>query len=105
MNLPNPVAIATPVFVLLVLVEMLAARFGRGAGRRARFEAGDSLTSLTMGLGSSIDGQPRHVGAHGAAVFRLEHDWIEHCHSTPASRRSWQSGRKAKSKDTRFIWE
>jgi len=56
MNLPNPVAIATPVFVLLVLIEMLAARFGKGVGRRARFEAGDSLTSLTMGLGSSITG-------------------------------------------------
>jgi sterol desaturase/sphingolipid hydroxylase (fatty acid hydroxylase superfamily) len=71
-NLPNPVAIATPIFVLLVLVEMLAARFGRGAASRARFEPADSLTSLTMGLGSTFAGALTGgaVVALGAVVYQ-----------------------------------
>jgi len=68
MNLPNPVAIATPVFVLLILIELMAARFGarRNTGSRARFEPSDSLASLTMGLGSSFAG-----ALTGGAVVEL----------------------------------
>jgi sterol desaturase/sphingolipid hydroxylase (fatty acid hydroxylase superfamily) len=52
MDLPNPVAIATPFFVLLIVVEMVV---GRVSGR-ARFDSADTLTSLAMGFGSSFAG-------------------------------------------------
>jgi len=52
MNLADPIAIATPIFVALIVVEMIA---GRLSGR-ARFDTADTLTSLTMGFGSSIAG-------------------------------------------------
>ena len=55
----DPVTLATPAFVALVIAEMLFVRFaGRG-----RFEAKDTLASLTMGLGSVI------VGAIFAFIF------------------------------------
>jgi sterol desaturase/sphingolipid hydroxylase (fatty acid hydroxylase superfamily) len=49
---PNPVDYAVPIFVALVLAEMLWVR------RRnpARYEARDTLTSLAMGLGSTVAG-------------------------------------------------
>jgi sterol desaturase/sphingolipid hydroxylase (fatty acid hydroxylase superfamily) len=53
LDLPNPVALATPVFVVLIVAELLAARFAPG---RIRFEARDSLTSMLMGLGSGLPG-------------------------------------------------
>ncbi len=49
-TLPAPTLLAIPVFVILVLVEMI---YGWRT-RRATFEALDSLTSLLMGLGSTI---------------------------------------------------
>ncbi|MGD8326568.1 MAG: sterol desaturase family protein [Sphingomonadales bacterium] len=52
MDLPKPVEIATPFFVLLIIIEMLVARYGG----RARFEARDTMTSLLMGFGSTIAG-------------------------------------------------
>ena len=48
----NPVQLATPAFIGLVLLELVYARL---AGR-ARYEARDTLTSLLMGLGSVIAG-------------------------------------------------
>jgi sterol desaturase/sphingolipid hydroxylase (fatty acid hydroxylase superfamily) len=55
----DPVTLATPAFVLLVIAEMLFVRFtGRG-----RFEARDTLASLTMGLGSVV------IGAVFAFIF------------------------------------
>jgi sterol desaturase/sphingolipid hydroxylase (fatty acid hydroxylase superfamily) len=55
----DPVALAVPGFILLVIVEMLFVRFtGRG-----RFEVRDTWASLMMGLGSTI------VGAAFALVF------------------------------------
>jgi sterol desaturase/sphingolipid hydroxylase (fatty acid hydroxylase superfamily) len=54
MVLVDPIAIATPFFVLLIAVEMLAARFGRR--RRVRFDPADTLTSLLMGFGSTFAG-------------------------------------------------
>jgi sterol desaturase/sphingolipid hydroxylase (fatty acid hydroxylase superfamily) len=61
MDLPNPVALATPFFVLLIALEMLLARFagarpGSRFGNRARFEPTDTFTSLMMGFGSSFAG-------------------------------------------------
>jgi hypothetical protein len=47
----------------------------------------DRAFGLRMRIGRRLHGQPRDVGAYGAVVFRFEDDWVEHCHSTPASRR------------------
>ena len=52
MNLPNPVDFAIPAFILLVLAEMVVARLRD----RRRYCPRDSLTSLTLGFGSSIAG-------------------------------------------------
>lgn len=55
----DPVALAVPGFIVLVIAEMLFVRFtGRG-----RFEVRDTAASLAMGLGSTI------VGAAFAFVF------------------------------------
>ena len=55
----DPVTLATPAFVVLVIAEMLFVRFtGRG-----RFEAKDTLASLAMGLGSVV------MGAAFAFIF------------------------------------
>jgi len=49
---PNPVDYAVPAFVALVLIEMLWVR----RRNRERYEARDTLTSLAMGLGSTVAG-------------------------------------------------
>jgi sterol desaturase/sphingolipid hydroxylase (fatty acid hydroxylase superfamily) len=49
-TLPNPVDYAVPAFVLLVVAEMLIVR--RAA--RHRYEPRDTLTSLALGLGSTV---------------------------------------------------
>jgi len=55
----DPVTLAVPGFIVLVIAEMLFVRFtGRG-----RFEVRDTATSLMMGLGSTI------IGAIFAFVF------------------------------------
>lgn len=51
-DLPNPVDYAVPGFVLLVLAEMLVA----WAGDRSRYCPRDTLTSLALGLGSTVAG-------------------------------------------------
>ena len=51
-HLPDPVSLAIPLFVLLVLAEMAIAR--RHA--RHRYEPRDTLTSLMLGFGSTIAG-------------------------------------------------
>ncbi len=62
MNVPDPVAIAVPAFVVLVFVEMWLTR-RRGIGR---YDWRDSGASLTLGLGSTIAG-----GVTGATVLAL----------------------------------
>lgn len=52
MTLPSPVELATPGFILLVVAEMIFARF---AGR-ARYEVRDTASSLAMGFGSVVAG-------------------------------------------------
>ena len=61
-TLPNPVDLAIPAFVLLVLAEMVAARMRD----RHRYCPRDTLTSLALGLGSSVAGV-----LSGSAVFAL----------------------------------
>jgi sterol desaturase/sphingolipid hydroxylase (fatty acid hydroxylase superfamily) len=50
--LPDPVQYAVPGFIVLVLAEMLIVR----ARHRDRYEPADMLTSLSLGLGSTIAG-------------------------------------------------
>jgi sterol desaturase/sphingolipid hydroxylase (fatty acid hydroxylase superfamily) len=51
-TLPNPTEIATPLFIVLVVAEMLFVRFaGRG-----HYEMRDTATSLVMGFGSVLSG-------------------------------------------------
>jgi sterol desaturase/sphingolipid hydroxylase (fatty acid hydroxylase superfamily) len=52
MELPDIVQYAVPGFVLLVLVEMIVARFRD----TTRYEPKDTLTSLALGLGSTVAG-------------------------------------------------
>jgi len=59
MHLPDPVALATPFFILLVIAEMIFARFSG----RARFEPRDTAASLLMGFGSVV------IGASFAFLF------------------------------------
>ena len=77
MNLPNPVDFAIPAFILLVLAEMVVARLRD----RRRYCPRDSLTSLTLGFGSSIAGLLSGSLIFGLAMwvhqFRLvEIGWV-----------------------------
>ena len=62
MNLPNPVDLAIPAFILLVLAEMIVARLRD----RRRYCPKDALTSLALGFGSTIAGL-----LSGGLVFAL----------------------------------
>jgi sterol desaturase/sphingolipid hydroxylase (fatty acid hydroxylase superfamily) len=63
-DLPDPVNIAVPVFIVLVLLEMIVAR----RRDRARYNARDTLTSLGLGLGSTVAGVIC-AGAVGASAI------------------------------------
>lgn len=64
--LPDPVTLAIPAFVALVLAEMLVAR----ARDRRRYCPRDTLTSLMLGLGSTVAGL-----LSGGMVFALA-EWV-----------------------------
>ena len=68
-TLPNPTDYAVPGFVALVLAEMLFVR----TRNRAAYEARDTLTSLLMGLGSTV------AGALSAGLVVLMAAWL-HAH-------------------------
>jgi sterol desaturase/sphingolipid hydroxylase (fatty acid hydroxylase superfamily) len=51
-NLPDPILIAIPVFVALIVAEMIYARLTG----HARFEPGDTAASLIMGMGNVVSG-------------------------------------------------
>jgi sterol desaturase/sphingolipid hydroxylase (fatty acid hydroxylase superfamily) len=68
-DLPNPVDYAVPGFVILIFVEMLLVR----RGDRTRYEPSDTLTSLAMGLGSTV------AGALTAGAILVMADWL-HAH-------------------------
>jgi sterol desaturase/sphingolipid hydroxylase (fatty acid hydroxylase superfamily) len=63
--LPNPVDYAVPAFVLLMLAEIVAYRI-RGRAGTAGYEPRDTLTSLLLGLGSTVAG-----ALFGAATVAL----------------------------------
>ena len=59
MTLPDPVTLAIPLFVLLMLVEIVAYRRAKRAqvkSATAGYEARDTLTSLLLGLGNTVTG-------------------------------------------------
>ena len=77
-KLPNPVDYAIPAFVLLVLAEMLVAR----ARDRSRYCPRDTLTSLALGLGSTVAGvlsggavYALAVGVSGFRLFDIGWGW------------------------------
>ena len=49
----DPVTLATPFFILSIILEIVLARLGKAD---ARYEAKDTAVSLTMGLGSTVAG-------------------------------------------------
>ena len=67
--MPNPVDYAVPGFVLLVLIEMLVV----WRGDRTRYQPGDTLTSLAMGLGSTVAGVLGSGAIAGVAAFLYAH--------------------------------
>ena len=77
-NLPDPVDLAIPAFVALVLAEMIAARFRD----RRRYCPKDTLTSLGLGLGSTVAGVlsaglvfALAVWVHQFALFEIGWAW------------------------------
>jgi sterol desaturase/sphingolipid hydroxylase (fatty acid hydroxylase superfamily) len=64
-NLPDPVDLAVPAFVLLVLAEMVVARIKD----RSRYCPRDTLTSLMLGFGSTIAGVLAGGFVFGMAVW------------------------------------
>ena len=59
MKLPDPVTLAIPMFVLLMLAEIVAYRRAQRAqsdNATAGYEARDTLTSLLLGLGNTVTG-------------------------------------------------
>ncbi len=65
MHLPDPVQYAVPGFIVLVLAEMLFA----WARDKSRYEPRDTLTSLSLGLGSTIAGVIVGGAAYAIAVW------------------------------------
>ncbi|MGH6996703.1 MAG: sterol desaturase family protein, partial [Phenylobacterium sp.] len=49
----DPVTLATPFFILAIILEVVLARMGR---TRTNYEAKDTAASLVMGLGSTLAG-------------------------------------------------
>lgn len=66
----DPVTLATPLFILAVIAEILFARF---ALAKARYEARDTATSLMMGLGSTLAGLLTGALVAGATLWVYQH--------------------------------
>jgi sterol desaturase/sphingolipid hydroxylase (fatty acid hydroxylase superfamily) len=65
-KLPNPVDLAVPMFVVLIIIEMLWAR----KRAPAAYEPGDTLNSLLLGFGSTVAGL-----LFGGTIFALS-QWV-----------------------------
>lgn len=66
LDLPAPTQLAVPAFTILILAEMI---IGWKSGR-ARYEGKDTMTSMLMGLGSTV------AGALSAAFFIGTSYWV-----------------------------
>lgn len=93
--LPDPVNFAIPVFVLSILAEMI---YGRLTGRVSH-EPRDSLTSLTMGLGSTIAG-----ALVGTAVFSIGYGVWSHLRLFDIPRTWWVVVIAFVLDDLRYYW-
>lgn len=66
----DPVALATPFFILTVILEIVLARLEKVD---ARYEAKDTAVSLTMGLGSTIAGVLIGGATFAASLWVYQH--------------------------------
>jgi sterol desaturase/sphingolipid hydroxylase (fatty acid hydroxylase superfamily) len=66
----DPVTLATPFFILTVILEIVLARLGKA---EAHYEARDTAVSLTMGLGSTIAGVLLGGAAFAAGLWVYQH--------------------------------
>jgi sterol desaturase/sphingolipid hydroxylase (fatty acid hydroxylase superfamily) len=79
MNLPDPVQLAVPGFVVLVILEIAVARFGH----KGHYEVRDTAASLLMGFGSNLIGL-LSAGAIFAAML-----WVYRFHLLPIGYTWW----------------
>lgn len=75
-DLPDVVGMATPLFALLIFIEMFLAR-RKNAENPINYEAKDTTASLMMGFGSQIVKLPLNVLILGAYIFAYEHRIFE----------------------------
>lgn len=68
-KLPNPIDFAVPLFILLIVVEMIWAR--RTAP--AKYEPRDTLVSLAFGLGSTVAGLLTGTAIYALMLWLSEH--------------------------------
>ena len=66
----DPVALATPFFILTIILEIVLARF---RVVKANYETRDTATSLVMGLGSSVAGVLTVGVVFAATVWAYQH--------------------------------
>jgi sterol desaturase/sphingolipid hydroxylase (fatty acid hydroxylase superfamily) len=66
----DPVTLATPFFIVTIILEILLARHGRA---QARYEARDTAVSLGMGLGSTVAGVLIGGLTFAAALWVYQH--------------------------------
>ncbi|ANK81610.1 MAG: C-5 sterol desaturase [Rhizobiales bacterium NRL2] len=79
MTLPDPVALAIPAFIVLIVLELAIGRLGLARGR---YDLRDTTASLVMGLGNLALGIPfailiygLTVWAHQFALFDIGFQW------------------------------
>ncbi len=66
----DPVTLATPFFILAVILEIVLARLGK---TRTRYEGKDTLVSLSLGLGSTLAGVLTAGVIFAATVWVYQH--------------------------------
>ena len=66
----DPVTLATPFFILSIILEIVLARMGKA---QARYETRDTAVSLTMGLGSTVAGVFTAGLVFAATVWVYQH--------------------------------
>lgn len=66
----DPVTLATPFFILAIILEIVLARLGRA---KANYEPKDTLVSLAMGLGSTVAGLATAGVVFAASLWVYQH--------------------------------
>ena len=66
----DPVTLATPLFILTIILEIVLARFGKA---KAEYETRDTAVSLAMGLGSGVAGLITAGAAVAATLWAYQH--------------------------------